>query len=313
VTPRGYDRDLYILAFDHRVSFETEVFGWKTSPGIAPAAEIAAAKRMIYDGFQAAIADGVPREKAGVLVDEQFGAEILRDASVAGFVTAAPAEKGGEREFDFEYGSDFAEHVEAFHASFCKVLVRYNPRGDHGSNHRQGRRLARLSHYLEVRGASRFMLELLVPATDDQLASFKGDEKAYDLELRARLMIEAIQELQAVGVDPDLWRIEGLDDREDCRRIVAATRAGGRDSVGCVILARGEDRSRARQRLEVAAGVPGFVGFAVGRASFWEPLLAFHAGEATREAAVAEIARRYREFVDIFEQARHPREIDAAA
>jgi len=231
MTPRGYDRDLYILPFDHRGSFETKMFGWKPPLGAEQTAEIAAAKRIIYDGFEAAIAAGAPREKAGILVDEQFGAGILRDASAAGFITAAPAEKSGQDEFVFEYGEDFAGHIEAFHASFCKVLVRYNPLGDPEVNHRQARRLGRLSRNLEVRGASRFMFELLVPATEAQIAGFKGDKKAYDLELRPRLMVEAIQQLQAAGVEPDLWKIEGLDRREDCQRIVAAARACGRESA----------------------------------------------------------------------------------
>ena len=112
--PRGYDRDLYVLPFDHRGSFETKMFGWKPPLSAAQTAEIAAAKQVIYDGFKAAVAGGVPREKAAILVDEQFGAAILRDASAAEFATAAPAEKSGQAEFDFEYGADFAHHIEAF-------------------------------------------------------------------------------------------------------------------------------------------------------------------------------------------------------
>jgi 5-dehydro-2-deoxygluconokinase len=93
-------------------------------------AEIAAAKQVIYDGFKAAIAAGVAKEKAGMLVDEQFGAAILRDAAAKGCAAACPAEKSGQDEFDFEYGSDFAKHIEAIRPAFCKVLVRYNPEGD---------------------------------------------------------------------------------------------------------------------------------------------------------------------------------------
>ena len=50
-------------------------------------------------------------------------------------------------------------------------------------------------------------------------------------------------------------------------------------------------------------GLFGFIGFAVGRTDFWEPLVNFRAKKITREAAVAEMARRYGEFVDIFEKA----------
>ena len=148
------------------------------------------------------------------------------------------------------------------------------------------------------------MFELLVPAEKAQLQLLEGDKKAYDLELRPRLMVEAIRELQDAGVEPDVWKIEGLDRREDCERIVAAARRDGRDRVGCIILGRGEDEKKVREWLTTAAGVPGFIGFAVGRTDFWEPLVGWRSKQTTREQAVAEIARRYHEFVDIFEKAR---------
>src|SRR6266403_200829 len=146
--PRGYARDLYVLPFDHRGSFETKMFGWEPPLSAAQTAEIAAAKQVIYEGFKIAVAGGVPKEKAAILVDEQFGAAILRDASAAGFTTAAPAEKSGQAEFDFQYGADFVRHIEAFKPTFCKVLVRYNPEGDRALNQRQAARLKQLSDYL---------------------------------------------------------------------------------------------------------------------------------------------------------------------
>jgi 5-dehydro-2-deoxygluconokinase len=299
---RGFDHPLYILPFDHRGSFQTGLFGWKPPLSDAQTAEIASSKQIIYDGFKAALAGGAPRQKAGILVDEQFGAAILRDAKAKGVVTACPAEKSGQEEFDFEYGEDFARHIEAFDPTFCKVLVRYNPEGDRALNQRQAGRLKRLSDMLAARGRSRFLFELLVPPEKSQLDRLKGDKKAYDLEVRPRLVVEAIRELQAAGVEPDLWKIEGLDRAEDCRAVVATARAGGRDHVGCIVLGRGEDDAKVREWLGVARTVPGFVGFAVGRTVFWNPLVAWRAGKASREEAATQIAGRYREFVDLFEE-----------
>jgi myo-inositol catabolism protein IolC len=300
----GFDQPLYILPFDHRGSFETKMFGWHGDLSAAQTAEIAAAKQVIYDGFKAAIAAGVPKDKAGILVDEQFGGAILRDARATGYAAACPAEKSGQEEFDFEYGADFAKHIEAIQPTFCKVLVRYNPQGDAGLNRRQTARLKQLSDYLYSKSQSRFMFELLVPAEKAQLERLKGDKKAYDLEVRPKLMAQTIQELQDAGVEPDVWKIEGLDRREDCEKIVAAARRGGRDKVGCIILGRGEDDKKVHEWLTTASGVQGFIGFAVGRTAFWEPLVDVRAKKTTREAAVAEIARRYEEFVGIFEKAR---------
>jgi len=298
----GFDKPLYILPFDHRGSFQKKMFGWNGALSPEQTAEIAATKRVIYDAFTAAIRAGVPKEKAGILVDEQFGAAILRDANAEGYSTACPAEKSGQDEFDFEYGEEFAKHIETFRPTFCKVLVRYNPEGDRGLNQRQSARLKRLSEYLHSdESSSRFMFELLVPAEKAQLERVKGDKKAYDLSLRPRLMAETIEELQDAGVEPDVWKIEGLERREDCERIVASARRGGRNRVGCIILGRGEDDKKVREWLTTASGVPGFIGFAVGRTSFWDPLVDWRGKKITRDAAVAEISRRYQEFVEIFE------------
>ena len=301
---RGYDRPLYVLPFDHRASFETGMFGWKGELTPEQTAQIAEAKRIIYDGFQAAVASGVTKQKAAILVDEQFGAAILRAAKADGFTLACPVEKSGQDEFDFEYGENFHSHIEAFEPTFCKVLVRYNPEGNRALNRRQTDRLKRLSYYSHNANRTLFMFELLVPPEKAQLEKVKGDKKAYDLEIRPKLMVHTIEELQDAHIEPDVWKIEGLDRREDCERIVAAARYGGRDKVGCIVLGRGEDDQKVREWLTTAAAVPGFIGFAVGRTDFWQPLVEWREKRTTREAAVAEVARRYREFVDIFEKAR---------
>jgi myo-inositol catabolism protein IolC len=298
----GYDHPLYILPFDHRGSFQTKLFGWKGTLTPEQTAEIAATKQVVYDGFKAALAGGVPKDKAGILVDEQFGEAILKDAAKHGYSTSCPAEKSGQDEFDFEYGEDFGKHIEQIKPTFCKVLVRYNPEGEKALNQRQAARLKRLSDYLK-KTPSKFMFELLVPAEPAQLEKLKGDKKAYDRDLRPRLMVEAIHQLQDAGVEPDVWKIEGLDSKDDCEKVVQAARRGGRARVGCIVLGRGEDDKKVREWLGTAAKVPGFIGFAVGRTTFWDPLVDWRAHKITREAAVNEIARRYREWVDIFEKA----------
>jgi 5-dehydro-2-deoxygluconokinase len=299
----GYDKPLYILPFDHRGSFQSGLFGWKGDLTDEQTAEICASKQVVYDGFKAAVAGGVPREKAGILVDEQFGAAILRDAVQHGYSVSCPAEKSGQNEFDFEYGADFAKHIEKVNPTFCKVLVRYNPEGDRAMNHRQAARLKQLSDYLKATRRL-FMFELLVPAEKAHLDRIGGNKKAYDLEVRPGLMVGAIQQLQDAGIEPDVWKIEGLDRRADCEQVVAAARRQGRAKVGCIVLGRGEDDKKVREWLTVAAPVPGFIGFAVGRTTFWGPLLAWKADRRQRGEAVAEIARRYREWCDVFDQAR---------
>jgi myo-inositol catabolism protein IolC len=265
--------------------------------------EIAASKQVIYDGFRTALDTGVPAHKAGILVDKQFGSAILDSSRGREYTTACPAEKSGQEEFDFEYGDDFAKHIEAVQPTFCKVLVRYNPDADPALNARQAVRLRRLSDYLHRKESkSIFMFELLVPPEKAQLARVDGDKKAYDVGLRPELMEEAIELLQNAGVEPDVWKIEGLDRRKDCEQSVRVARRGGRDKVGCIILGRGEDDHKVREWLATASGVPGFIGFAVGRTSFWNALVDLRAKKITRADAVKDIARRYVQFVDVFEE-----------
>jgi 5-dehydro-2-deoxygluconokinase len=256
---------------------------------------------MIYDGFKAAVADSHVSDRAGILVDEKFGAAILRDAAAHAYVTCVSTEKSGQAEFDFEYGDDFARHVEAVNPTFAKVLVRYNPEGDAAMNTRQAERLRRLSDYL-ARTRRLFMFELLVPPERAQLERLGGSRAAYDRELRPALMVDTIHALQDGGVEPDVWKIEGLDRREDCERAVAAARRGGRSTVGCIVLGRGSDEQAVVRWLTISAGVTGFIGFAVGRTTWLDALTAWRAHTASRQVAVARIAKRFQEWAAIFDR-----------
>ncbi|MEX2112280.1 MAG: DUF2090 domain-containing protein [Pirellulales bacterium] len=298
----GYDQPLYLLPFDHRHSYGAEVFGFHEPMTAEQIAVVAASKQVIYDGYKAAVAAGAPREKSGILVDEEFGEAILRDARASGFITAMPTEKSGQHEFDFQYGDEFARHIEAFDPTFTKVLVRYNPDGDQTGNHRQLERLKRLSDYLHAHERL-YMFEMLVPAEPEQLSK-AGSQQAYDQALRPGLMVRAIREIQDYGVEPDVWKIEGLDRREDCVKIVETARRDGRDRVGSIVLGRGEDEQKVLEWLRTAATVSGFIGFAVGRSSFLQPIIDLRANKITRASAVQEISRRFREWIDVFETAR---------
>jgi myo-inositol catabolism protein IolC len=299
----GYDKPLYVLPFDHRSTFSKTMFGWTGKLTPEQTAEIAAVKQVIYDAFKKSIADGVRKEYAGILVDEQFGAAILKDAKKQGYITACPAEKSGQNEFDFEYDQDFGKHIEQFDPTFCKVLVRYNPEGDKEMNRRQAGRLKQLSDYLHKTNRL-YMFELLVPAEAEQLKRVGNDKKKYDLELRPALMDKAVRELQDAGVEADVWKIEGLDRKEDCEKIVATARRGGRDKVGCIVLGRGEDDTKVRQWLTTAGAVPGFIGFAVGRTTFWNALVDFRAKKIAHDDAMARISASFREWVSLFEKAK---------
>ena len=300
---QGYSTPLYLLPFDHRESYVTDMFNFKPPLTAGEREAVAGSKQIIYDGFREALNSEVPAACAGILVDEEFAADILRDATKRGYVTAISVETSGSDEFEFEYGDAFAAHLEEFKPSFAKVLVRYNPEGDAALNLRQTARLKQLSDYCRS-AAQRFMFELLVPATKVQMERVRADKNAYDRQVRPALMRQAIHALQDAGVEPDVWKIEGLDRREDCEQLVETARRGGRGNIGCIVLGRGADEKTVASWLETAAPVPGFIGFAVGRTTFWDAVADYQSKKATRQQAVSRIALRYRKWVAIYEQAR---------
>jgi len=297
----GYDGSLYILAFDHRGSFQKKFFGIEGAPGPEEALRIIDAKKVVFEGMQRALADGVDQSRAGVLVDEQFGADVAMQTKNLGISLSMPVEKSGQPEFDFEYGTEFTSHIESFDPDFSKVLVRYNPQGDGTVNARQAMRLKELSDWLHRTGR-RFLFELLVPAEPHQLEQVSGDAGRYDRELRPHMMKVAIAELQGSGIEADVWKIEGIDDPDQCAEIAEQCRIGGRDHVACVVLGRGADDDAVDQWLRAARGVEGYRGFAIGRSIWWDPLKFFVDGAMPRDETVVQIANNYRRFVAVWEQ-----------
>ncbi len=296
----GYNHKLYILAFDHRGSF-IKRFGISGDPTPEQLEQISDGKHLIFEGIEAALERGADPSATGALVDEQYGGptQVPEQVKAKGIRLAMPVEKSGQNEFDFEYGEEFGAHIERFDPDFSKVLVRYNPDGDAEMNQRQTERLVRLSNWLHENDR-KFLFELLVPAEEAQLASVDGDADRYDAELRPELMRRAIAELQQAGMEADIWKIEGVDRREDCERIAAQCRADGRDGVVCVVLGRGADDAKVDHWLREAAPVDAYVGFAIGRSIWGDPLAGFIDGSLTREEAATQVADNYLRFIEVY-------------
>src|ERR687896_1005143 len=300
----GYNGKLYILAFDHRGSFQKKMFGIEGDPTEEQTDTISDAKHLIFEGMLKAVERGAEPGVTGVLVDEQFGAprDIPSEAKDRGFLLAMPVEKSGQNEFDFQYGDEFGDHIERFDPDFAKVLVRYNPDGDAEMNERQAGRLKRLSDWLHENDR-KFLFELLVPAEESQLEQVGGDSDRYDAELRPELMRRAIVELQDAGIEADIWKIEGVDTQEDCDKIAETCRRDGRDGVVCVVLGRGANDEKVEHWLRQGAPVEGYAGFAIGRTIWWDALKGFLEDDIEREDAAAQIADNYLRFVRVYNEA----------
>jgi myo-inositol catabolism protein IolC len=297
----GYHGKLYILAFDHRGSFQKKMFGIPGDPTPEEVETISDAKRLIFEGMLEAVSRGAEAGATGVLVDEQFGSDIPKRARESDLKLTMPVEKSGQNEFDFQYGDDFGAHIEKDDPDFSKVLVRFNPDDDAELNERQLGRLKRLGDWLHEHDR-KFLFELLVPATDEQLSQVGGDTDRYDAELRPELMRRAIEAAQNYGVEVDVWKIEGVDEQSDAAMLAEQTRKGdGREGVTCVLLGRGASDEKVDQWLKVAAPVEGFIGFAIGRSIWWDALKGFLDKSLSRGEAATQIADNYLRFVEVYE------------
>ena len=298
---KGYSQDLYILAFDHRGTITKGLLGVEgREPTQDEANKVSEMKQIIFDGFLKANEYGITGGDPAILVDETFGLEVQQKAKEMNIKFAAPVEKSGQKVFDFEYGEQFGEKINEVGADFIKILVRWNPDDEEEIRETQGNRIKELSDWL-TENDKKFLLEFLVPATEEQLASVENDQARYDSEIRPKLAVKVVEEMRERGADPDIWKIEGLDTSEDCEKVAQAIRTGDREGVIAVVLGRGASDEKVNEWLKAGSSVEGYKGFAIGRSIFWDALKGFHEGEKSREEAVEEIAQSYLGFLSVYQ------------
>ncbi len=289
------DDPLLIMAMDHRESFGRTLFGVRDdNPDAEQRAAIATAKRLIYEGLARARQE-LACGRAAVLVDERYGQPVIEAARADGVVLAVPTERSGQDWFELEWGRLWLDHVRSVRPDFAKVLVRDNPAFPPEQREQQLGALRLVSDGLRQAGVA-LLYELLVPVAGDQLAAAGGTAAAYDRELRPALVIQVIADNQAAGVEPAIWKVEGLETADAARAVVAQIRAGGRDRVNAIVLGRDAPPDRLDHWLAVAAPVDGFVGFAIGRSIWEEPIAGYNARRASEDETIDLIATRYLRF-----------------
>ena len=260
---KGYLEDLYILAFDHRGTITKGLLGVEgREPTEEEVKKVSELKQIIFDGFLKANESGITGGDPAILVDETFGIEVQQKAKEMNIKFAAPVEKSGQKVFDFEYGNQYGEKINEVGADFVKILVRWNPDDDEGTRETQGNRVKELSDWLS-KNDKKFLLEFLVPATEEQLASVENDQARYDSEIRPKLAVKVVQEMRERGADPDIWKIEGLETVEDCENVAAAIKTGDRENVMAVVLGRGASDEKVNEWLRAGSSVDGYRGFAI--------------------------------------------------
>jgi myo-inositol catabolism protein IolC len=295
---------LLILADDHRDSLEKDLYGLTAPPTPEQAARISADKLLVYE----ALLDVAPQlpagAQAGILVDEQYGAAVAELAAASGGLInlSMPIEASGKDWLEYAYGDSWQAHAEFFGADQAKILIRDNPGLDADARLRQAKTVAEISAWARSTDR-RLIIELLVPATDTDLEDLGGDKKRYDDELRPQRTLESIRYLQDHGADPALWKVEGMDAPADAAAIVELAQRDGRDAQ-CIVLGRHSSRDDLDRWLSVAAPLDGFVGFAIGRSIWWDPLVDLFAGRIDSGDARLAIGASYLDYARTYLAAR---------
>jgi myo-inositol catabolism protein IolC len=297
----GYTKPLYILPFDHRTTFAQKFFNRNSIEDLSSEEHelITEYKKIVYEGFKKAVQNGIPKERAAILIDEEFGDEILKDAKENGFIILLTTEKSGQEEFEFQYGGDFPTHIEKYNPQFVKVLIKYNPEDAQDLKKRQLEKLKTISDFCIVKGF-KFLLEVLIIPTKSQNEIIKNSKEEFDNSLRPHLTIRMMKELQTAEVEPDVWKLEGFDSKENYTEIVKVARESGRSSVSLVVLGRGENEEKVDEWLKIGKDVVGIIGFAVGRTVFWQAILDFRNSVKSRDEAVVQISENFTNFYKIF-------------
>lgn len=295
----GYNKNLFILPFDHRSSF-VKLFGFTNAQLNSEEKEIITkAKEIIYTSFQRAVDRGISKEQAAILIDEEYGDKIIRDAINQNYNVILTTEKSGQKEFTFEYGEEFEKHIEKYAPNFVKALIHYNPNDDPLSKMRQQQKLEILSNYCH-QNSYKFLLEVLITPTEQQLKDVSGNIERYDIETRPNLTARAIEELQNASVEPDIWKIEGMQNEDSYKIVALQAQKGERENVGIVILGRAENQEKVEKWIKAGNKIKGVIGFAIGRTVFWEPLTEYKNGKIEKEKVIETISNNFLHFFHIF-------------
>ncbi len=298
---KGYVHPLYVLPFDHRSTFAKSLLNLDYPiKKAADKKQVTLYKKIVFDAFKVVCSKYIHKERLAILVDEEFGSDIIKAAKRLGVATAVPVEKSGQNVFAFEYGKKFGEHLLKFKAPMAKALVRYNPE-NRVDNEQQRIRLKILNEFCEKNNIL-FILELLIPPTPAQLKKVKNNKDKFDTKVRPSLAIMAINELQASGIEPDIWKLEAPDTKRDWKYLIKAIRKQRQHrNTGIIVLGRGEDEKKVNRWLQLAAKVGAINGFAVGRTVWMKPLEVYHAKKISRTEAVNRIAENYLRLIELWD------------
>ncbi len=267
--------NLFILPFDHRSSFARDTVGTEYPVNIKTAKELKKLKRAIFNGFLLARKQYSKPEEMAILVDEEFGKDVLRLADKMDITTAQTVEKSGQNIFTLEYSYGFRGHLKKYDAEFAKVLIHFDPK-DKKENKIQNERLLKIQNFCKANEID-FLLEILV-GKKNKIKNIKT----------------AIRSLKRAGIHPDVWKLEGILSQKAWKEIRKLTGAP------IVVLGHGANKKQVAKWIEVAAKSGAVHGMAIGRTIFLKPIQDYQKKKIDKKTASERIAKNYLYFIKLW-------------
>jgi len=274
-TRSGAYEELAVLAVDHRVQFEE-----LAAEVGADVARIPAFKHLALQAVHEVARDD-PR--FGILLDSRFGFDALAAAADHPYWIGRCIETPRSRPVAFECSADVATELAQWPLNHVvKVLVSYHPDDEPALRERQERQVLRLFDACR-KTRHELLLEIIAPP---------------DSAVDATTIARAVERFYDLGVKPDWWKLEPMDDPAAWRNIEAAIATRDPFCRGVVLLGLSQPTETLLAAFEATARVPVVKGFAVGRTIFHEPARAWLSGEIDDAAAVRQLAEKLSFLVD---------------
>ncbi len=286
---------LLILPSDHRSSLARDLLGATGELTNDQKKKMSLFRDIVYSGEIKVVRKYSNRKDFGVLFDEEFGSKVIKKAKRFGVVVAIPVEASGKKELELDYGDDFGQHIKKMNPDYVKVLIRYNP-SNKKINLRQLKILKKIDKFCRANDY-KVMLELLVPATKNDLKKF-GSQENYDKKLRLEKSIKAISEMREV-IKVEIWKLEWFS-RSGWNKVA---RVIG-DDERMIMLGRGGNKQQVKKWLIDATSCKKVIGFAIGRTIFLQSLKDFVGKKITKRQAIDKIAGNFDFFVNIWNNKR---------
>ena len=273
---------LMALAIDHR----SQLTGIADECG-APHARINAFKRLAVSAA-ARVAEG--REGYGMLIDERFGREAFFDAARRNFCfIGRPVELPGSRPLRYEFSQDMGSQLVEWPVDHTiKALCFYHPDDPPALKREQQETLRAL-----FEAARKVGRELLIEIIAGKNGPLGEDTVA-----------TALEELYALGIKPDWWKLEPQSSAAAWKKIDATIARHDPWCRGIVLLGLEAPADELRKAFEATLAAPSVKGFAVGRTIFTDAARAWLSGRMSDEDAIADMATRFRQLTEAWRETR---------